>query len=116
MRIGSRQVFGAVVLVAAVAALAGAASSASQRPLVAGGTFRADTTGASWQVDPALAYILQLRRPTSATTAPAASASVHAAEMRRPERAPPEARQGEGPDQEAPLPSWQDHAQALVAG
>src|SRR5947207_1016221 len=53
----ARQVVVALAMVGTIVALASAASSASVRPTVGGGTFRADVVGASWQIDPALAYL-----------------------------------------------------------
>src|SRR5256714_8550905 len=57
MRGRPKLVLVALVTVGAIVALAGAATSAAQSPTVPGGTFRADVVGASWQIDPALAYL-----------------------------------------------------------
>ena len=57
MRRRTKQLFVALVTLGAIVALAGASTSASQSPTVPGGSFRVDTVGASWQIDPAVAYI-----------------------------------------------------------
>ena len=57
MRAGLRRAAVALAAIATVVALAGTAASAYQRPTVPGGSFRVDTVGASWQIDPAVGYI-----------------------------------------------------------